>query len=157
VTLDVSIPGGSRLVLRQSVFDLNGTLTVNGVLVDGVEQRIAQLRKRVRVYFATSDTMGTAASIAEQLGAELVKVGQPHEAEAKADLIRSLGPSATVAIGNGANDVEMLAAAAIGICIIGPEGAAQRALASADVVVTDPIHALDLLLDPVRLAATLRH
>jgi soluble P-type ATPase len=50
----------------------------------------------------------------------------------------------------------MLDKAALSIAVIGPEGGAGELLAAADVVVREVNHALDLLLKPIRLAATLR-
>ncbi|MCS7003502.1 MAG: ATPase P, partial [Dehalococcoidia bacterium] len=58
--------------------------------------------------------------------------------------------------GNGANDVAMLERAAIGVAVIGPEGAASSAIAAADVVTIAIADALDLLRYPRRLIATLR-
>lgn len=156
MSIVVAIPGRADIELRHAVFDLNGTVTLDGALIDGVEERIEQLGRRLRVSISTSDTMGTAEATAARLACELFQVGPPDESEAKAELVESLGAHATVAIGNGANDAEMLGVAAIGVCVIGPEGAASSAIAAADIVVTDPLRALDLLLDPLRLAATLR-
>ena len=50
----------------------------------------------------------------------------------------------------------MLAAAALGIAVCGAEGAAAETLQVADVVVIRIVDALDLLLHPKRLMATLR-
>jgi soluble P-type ATPase len=50
----------------------------------------------------------------------------------------------------------MLKEAAIGIAVVGPEGASAAALQQADVVTRSIIDALDLLLNPRRLVATLR-
>jgi len=61
-----------------------------------------------------------------------------------------------VAIGNGANDVAMLSEAAHGIAGLGPEGLAVSALLAADVLVASIDDALELLLNPKRLIATLR-
>lgn len=61
-----------------------------------------------------------------------------------------------VAVGNGANDARMLERAALGIAVLGPEGLALSCLQAADVVVPDILAALDLLLFPRRLVATLR-
>ena len=83
-----------------------------------------------------------------------VKAGQ--EQEQKAALINQLGSEHVVAIGNGANDTDMLKAAAIGIAVLGPEGLCAETLLAADVVVTSITDALDLLLVPKRLIATLR-
>jgi soluble P-type ATPase len=50
----------------------------------------------------------------------------------------------------------MMEASSLGILIVGPEGAAADALQVADVVVRDVRDALDLLLRPKRIIATLR-
>jgi soluble P-type ATPase len=50
----------------------------------------------------------------------------------------------------------MLGEAALGIAVVGPEGAASASLAAADVVCGSILVALDLLLEPRALAATLR-
>jgi soluble P-type ATPase len=50
----------------------------------------------------------------------------------------------------------MLAAAALGIAVVQKEGAATETLSAADVVVSDIRSALDMLLFPKRLIATLR-
>jgi soluble P-type ATPase len=54
------------------------------------------------------------------------------------------------------NDAEMLIAVRLGICVIGPEGAHRAALDAADVVCSSIRSALDLLLNPRVLTATLR-
>jgi soluble P-type ATPase len=50
----------------------------------------------------------------------------------------------------------MLSAAALGIAIIQREGSAAETVASADVVSTNILDALELLHNPKRLVATLR-
>jgi soluble P-type ATPase len=67
-----------------------------------------------------------------------------------------LGTSKTIAIGNGSNDESMVREAAVGIAVVGQEGAAARTVLAADIVVNDIRDALDLLLSPARLIATLR-
>ena len=67
-----------------------------------------------------------------------------------------LGADRCCAVGNGLNDAPMLRAARLGIAIVGPEGAGSAALAAAEVVCASIIAALELLLDPVTLASTLR-
>ena len=61
-----------------------------------------------------------------------------------------------VAIGQGSNDAGMLQAAALGICVLSPEGSAVETLLSADVVAANIYEALDLLEEPLRIVATLR-
>lgn len=78
------------------------------------------------------------------------------EAGQKLSLVTQLGLTQTVVIGNGANDVLALAAAALGIAVLGPAGLATPALLAADVMTARIDDALDLLLNPKRLIATLR-
>ncbi|MFW6250813.1 MAG: ATPase P [Alkalispirochaetaceae bacterium] len=80
----------------------------------------------------------------------------PGVAEAKAELVDRLGAESTAAIGNGRNDFLMLRAAAIGICVLQREGAYRETLQAADIVCASPVDALELLLNPKRLIATLR-
>jgi soluble P-type ATPase len=70
--------------------------------------------------------------------------------------VQRLGAGRTAAIGNGRNDEAMLRAAALGMAVVGPEGAATAAMLAADLVTNSVVDALDLLLDPATLASTLR-
>ena len=79
-----------------------------------------------------------------------------EEAAQKLALVEKLGRDRTVCIGNGTNDAAMLKGAAIGICVLGREGASTTALTGSDVVVPDINAALELLLNTDRLVATLR-
>ena len=74
----------------------------------------------------------------------------------KLTLVRDLNPTLAVAIGNGANDALMLKEAALGIAVNGGEGAAVAAILAADIYIPDILDALDLLLHPDRIRATLR-
>jgi soluble P-type ATPase len=70
--------------------------------------------------------------------------------------VRSLGAEKVVALGQGANDAEMLREAAIGIAVLSEEGLAVEALVNAKVLANSIYEALDLLEFPTRLVATLR-
>jgi P-type E1-E2 ATPase len=138
------------------VLDLNGTIAVDGQVLPGVAERLATLSAELTVHLVTADTQGQAAQGAERLGLHLFRVVAGGEADQKLGLVAQLGPAQTAAIGNGANDARMLAAAGLGIAVLGPEGLAMTALQAADVVVGRIEDALDLLLWPQRLIATLR-
>jgi P-type E1-E2 ATPase len=90
------------------------------------------------------------------LGCWLARIEAGREAGQKRVLVERLGAERVVAIGNGANDAQMLSAAALGIAILGREGLAVEALQAADLVVGGPEDTFDLLLHPWRLIATLR-
>jgi len=152
----VGIPGWNTLKLSHLVLDLNGTISLDGQVLPGVAERLVRLSADLTVYLVTADTQGQAAQSAERLGLHLFRIVPGDEASQKLGLVEQLGPAGTVAIGNGANDARILAAAVLGIAVLGPEGLATIALQSAEVIVGRVEDALDLLLWPQRLIATLR-
>ncbi len=154
--LEIAIPGRAPLTAAYLVLDLNGTLTVDGELLPGVVDRLRRLQGSLQVILLTADTCGTAVAVAETLGAALTILEPANGGEQKLATVRELGPDAVIAIGNGQNDALMLKAAALGIAVIQVEGAAQAALAAADIVFPAITDALDALLRPTRLIATLR-
>jgi len=149
----VELPGKAPLVLSELVLDFTGTLSRNGALLPGVAERLGEIAKRMRITVLTADTFGRAAQELARLPVQLRLIETGIE---KARFVQKLGPERVVAIGNGRNDVEMLRASAVGIAVIGPEGAAGELLKVAHVVVRDIHDALDLILNPLRLKATLR-
>ncbi len=154
--LELEIPGYGALALKHLVLDVNGTITAGGELLPGVAEGIAALEGVLKPVAITADIRGTAAALGERLGIEVHVIGSGWEVGEKLALVQDLGLDAVVAVGNGANDALVLKSCAVGICILGPEGAARAALEAADVVAPSIEAALQLLADPRRLAATLR-
>ncbi len=152
----LEVPGRDALELKHLLLDMNGTIALDGELLAGVKERVAALASQLAVYLVTADTHGTAEGVSQQLGCSIVRIEPGAEASRKQALVEQLGPGQVAAIGNGANDVEMLSAAAVGIAVLGGEGLAVDALRAADVVVGSIEDALELLLHPRRLIATLR-
>ncbi|MEZ0396029.1 MAG: ATPase P [Anaerolineales bacterium] len=154
--IELTIPGRGTLQLEHLVLDVNGTLAVDGLLIEGVTRRLAWLRDRLQIHLLTADTHGRQAAIDRQLNLQAVRIHPGDEAAQKADYLRRLGAERAAAIGQGANDAAMLEAAALGICILSPEGTATSSLLAADLVVPDILTALDLFDKPVRIVASLR-
>ena len=150
------IPGRGAYDIKNLVLDMNGTVGLDGTLIEGVADKLTRLSTKLRLVMVTADTHGGASRVSDDLGLETVILHKGGEAEQKSEFVRSLGAEHSVTIGNGVNDVLMLRESAIGICVIGQEGASTAALVAADVVVTDIRDALDLVLKPQRLVATLR-
>jgi len=65
-------PKGEDIIkLDTIILDLNGTLAVNGMLVEGVADKIAQLLSLdFKIYLFSGDQRGTASMQAQQLGIE---------------------------------------------------------------------------------------
>ncbi len=154
--IDVNIPGFGNVHIEHVVCDFNGTLAVDGKLLPGVCDALAALSTVIRIHVITADTFGLAANQLHGLPVQLTVIPVESQAQAKFDFISQLGVETVVAIGNGLNDRKMLSEAAIGIALIQKEGASAVTLASADIVASDILDALDLLRNPKRLIATLR-
>ena len=154
--ITLEIPSYGSLSLEHLVLDLNGTIAAGGELIDGVAAGIRALEGRIRPVVITADTRGTARAITDRIGVELHVISGEWEAGEKLELVQELGPDRVAVVGNGANDALMMSSAAVGVCVIGPEGASRATLEAADVVVTSIRDALALFAEPERLLATLR-
>lgn len=154
--LKLKIPGFGLLRLEHVVLDYNGTIAVDGVLLPGMKRRIAALAAELRVHVLTADTFGGARAQLRDIECDFVLLGRRAQARAKADYVRRLGAAGVACIGNGRNDRLMLRTAALGIAVVQAEGAAAESARAADIVVRDARDALELLLKPLRLVATLR-
>ncbi|GAB4491154.1 MAG: HAD family hydrolase [Anaerolineales bacterium] len=154
--IEMKVPGRGDLNIEALVMDVNGTLALDGVLLEGVAKRIGALRDRLEIHLLTADTHGRQAVIDQLLNLQAVRIRSGREAEQKAEYVRSLGADRVVAIGQGANDALMLREAALGICVMSMEGLATEALSAADLLMPDILSALDLFEKPLRLIASLR-
>jgi soluble P-type ATPase len=152
----IDVPGFGKLELKHLVLDYNGTLAVDGRLLGGVAERLADLAASLAIHVVTADTFGFARAELAGLPVAVTVLPVEDQAEAKRDFVTALGSDAVVAIGNGRNDRHMLRAAALGIAVIQREGLATETAAAADVMSPGIIDALDLLSHPKRLVATLR-
>lgn len=156
--LIVNIPGYGPLTLKQLVLDYNGTLALDGQLREGVAELLLALSETLQLHVITADTFG---SVARELGDLPLELIRPQDTaalmgEEKRALVERLGQQ-VVAIGNGANDAEMLKSARLGIAVLEAEGLAGPCLQAADLFCPSIHRALELLINPERLKATLRH
>lgn len=151
--LQIDIPNRSAITLQHAVFDVNGTLAVDGIPIPGVADSLRSLAAHLTIHLLTAGTHGNLQTQGQTFGhtPRIIQSG-----EDKANYVRELGPESVIAFGNGANDIGMLRLAAIGVAILANEGVAVAALQAADVLTTSPIDAINLVLNPKRLIATLR-
>ncbi|MDY6953627.1 MAG: hypothetical protein SWE60_19130, partial [Thermodesulfobacteriota bacterium] len=107
-----------------------------------------------RIFVLSGDTKGTLAQTLK--GFPYIQAVLTRTAREKRAFVESLGPERTVCVGNGNIDVEMFKVARLSVCTVQAEGGATRAMLAADIVVTHIKHAMEILLDPHKLIATLR-
>jgi soluble P-type ATPase len=154
--LEIAIPGFGRLGLEHVVSDYTGTLSAGGALLPGVGELLNAISADLQVHVVSADTFGRARAELEGVRCALrILQGDAEDAQ-KEDYVHALGAERVAALGNGNNDRLMMRAARLGIAVCQIEGCSIATLSAADLVVTSPIHALELLLHPRRLRATLR-
>ena len=154
--IQFNVPGLGEYQLEHLVMDVNGTLAVDGELIEGVALKLSTLQGMVRIHLLTADTHGKQYLIDQQLGLTAVRIQPGGEALQKAEYVNRLGSETVVAIGQGANDAEMLKTAQLGICVLSLEGVARDTLLACDLVAPTILSALELLEKPARITASLR-
>jgi P-type E1-E2 ATPase len=151
-----NVSGLGVFQIEHLVMDVNGTLAVDGQLIDGVASKLASLQGQVRLHLLTADTHGRQHLIDQQLGLTAVRIQPGGEAQQKSEYVRRLGSETVAAIGQGANDTEMLKMAKLGICVLSAEGVARDTLLACDLLAPSILSALELLERPARISASLR-
>ncbi|MDK2983020.1 MAG: hypothetical protein PWP19_498 [Thermococcaceae archaeon] len=147
----MEIPNYGRINAKTVVFDLNGTLGVEGKVSEEIKELLDKLSEKYRVVVLSSDTFGTLEGEFKGMKIKVEKVNNGNE-----KLQKALEYEPYIGVGNGNNDVRMLENAELAICVIGDEGASVEALLASDIVVKDVKDAINLLLNEKRLIATLR-
>jgi soluble P-type ATPase len=135
----LDIPSRGVIELHHAVFDINGTLAIDGRAIPGIADRLKKLAEQLSLHALTAGTHGNMTELERSLGISIQLIGTGEE---KAQYVEQLGPAHVIAFGNGMNDAGMLRLAAIGVAVLAEEGTA--------------LGALDLVLHPIRLVATLR-
>lgn len=155
--IKIDIPGDKSFEINNVVFDYNGTIAEDGVLIPKVKELILELvDKDIDVYIVTADTHDSVREQCKDLPVHIETFKKENAQEDKKRIVQSLGGEHTVTIGNGRNDAEMFKSSILSIVIIGKEGCCAKTLVEADIVVTNILDAVELILNPDRIKATLR-
>ncbi|QSZ27739.1 HAD hydrolase family protein [Aceticella autotrophica] len=155
--IEFDIPGYKIIEIKNVVFDFNGTLAEDGILIEETKDKIRELsNKNINLYILTSDTYGSVKKQCSKLPVKIEIFDKENASQDKKRIVEKLGSENTLSIGNGKNDLEMFKSSRLSIAIIGREGCFSKALFEADIVVNNIIDAIDLLLKPDRIKATLR-
>ena len=148
------IPQGETIEINTIVLDLNGTLTVKGILSKETAELIQQLQEQgLRLVLISGDIRGTAKDIADKLGMELY-LGKTSDE--KAEQMQQFTKETTAAIGNARIDIGTFKNAKIAIATLQAEGIHTGILPFVDILVPTINDALRLFLDKKSLEGTLR-
>ncbi len=147
----ICIPNYKDIHANTVVFDLNGTLAVDGKVDCNIKNALNKLNEEYNIVILTADTFGT---IKKEFEGHNVSIEIIKNTNEKMNKAKKYSPY--IGVGNGNNDVEMLKNAELGIAIIGKEGCSVNALLSSDIVVCDVMDAINLLLNKKRMIASLR-
>ena len=158
--IHIDIPGVGALEIERVVTDYTGTHAFGGRLTDAVRSRLTRLADLVEIHVLTSDTFGTArAELAGLPVTVQLLTGAGHD-EQKAAYAMTLDPRHLAAFGNGQNDRLLLKtvkeAGGLAVAVDNGEGCAVETLLNASIFIRGSENALDLLLEPNRVKATLR-
>ena len=63
----IEIPGYKSMDLKYLVLDYNGTIAKDGIISEGVKERLKKLSGIYEIYVLTADTHGTARKMCEGL------------------------------------------------------------------------------------------
>lgn len=155
--MNIEIPNRIPIELKHLVLDFNGTLAVDGSLIEGVASLLRMLNEKLLVHVITADTFGSVHLAMEGIPCQVHVIDRLNQDVQKEHYVNELGKEHVVAVGNGRNDILMLQAAAVGIALVQKEGAYAPLIGAADVLCLSIVDALELLLNPLRLIATLRN
>lgn len=154
--LSIDIPDYKTLELEHLVLDYNGTIAVDGEISGKVKEQLRTLSGSLAIYVLTADTHGTAVEKCAGLPLSIRTFPDDGALKAKQAVVEELGAEKCVSIGNGRNDKLMCRDSALSVAVLGREGMSSRILGEVDVVTGSIEDALDLLIYPKRLIATLR-
>lgn len=156
--ISISIPGFKKetFQIKHLLLDFNGTLAIDGKLIEGVKEKLQVLSNKLQIHVLTGNTFGTAQEELEDVPCKLFLLPKVNQSAEKEKYVESLENDSFIGIGNGRNDQKMLRSSAIGIIVIQKEGAAFQTLLEADIISENILDALDLLNNTLRLKATLR-
>jgi P-type E1-E2 ATPase len=155
--ITIEIPGRKTIEASYLVLDFNGTLAIDGKLIDGTKPLLELFSNQLTVHVLTADTFGTAARELSGINCTLKILSSERQDMQKESHVFNLGEDHVIAIGNGLNDALMLKCAALGIVVLQKEGASVKTLLNADLVCNNIIDALELLTKPKRISASLRN
>ena len=150
------IPGREPIRIKHVLLDYNGTMAIDGQLIDGVDKIINALAGDIHFHVITADTYGSVEKALANIHCKVVTIPKEKQDTSKRDYLRKLGKEQTLCVGNGKNDTLMLKESILGIAVIQEEGLCVDALVAADIACKSIMDVFTYFKRPDRIKATLR-
>ena len=155
--VSIDIPGKGKMNIENLVLDFNGTIAYDGNIKNGIREKIQRVHEMgINIYILTADNYHQAAEQCKDMPVTLEIFDVDNAALSKREIVNNIDSKLTMTIGNGNNDVEMFEESILSVAVIGDEGCAVKAIFAADIITNNIDDAIDLLLNPHRIKATLR-
>jgi soluble P-type ATPase len=120
--ISINIPGWGTANVENIILDLNGTIATDGFISQTVKEKIKALSEKAKIYFLTVDTHGTATRETAGINADLIIIPGENSNKGKCEVLNTINPKMTVAIGNGYNDHLILRKRPLGLQSLGKGG-----------------------------------
>lgn len=151
------IPGREDIEIKNIVFDYNGTIAVDGKILEGVKVLLSNLAEYVDVYILTADTYGTVEKECSDINGKVLTFPKENAGESKRNIVEKLGGEKTICVGNGFNDLPMFKEAILSIAVIEGEGTSGKLLLAASIVTRSILEAIEIILNKDKMKAILRN
>jgi soluble P-type ATPase len=149
-----NVPEVGEIEIKTIVFDLNGTLQVNGVVPEGLKERMEKLKSLgFKLVFFSGDVRGNAPKVAHELGIDFIST---FNAEDKEREFLKFDTNTTAAVGNARIDIGTFKHAVLSIATLQSEGIHIEILKYVDVIVPHINDALDFFINEGTFKGTMR-
>ncbi len=153
----IKISGRKTVKIKNIIFDYNGTIAIDGQLIEGVAKSINELSSDFDFHVITADTFGSVNNELKDVNCTLIIVPEENQDLIKLEHLIKLGKETTLCVGNGRNDKLILKESVIGITVIQDEGTSTDTLMASDIICKSIMDVFEFLKKPDRLKATLRN
>ena len=157
----VKIPGFGDRHIQTLLADYDGTLCCHGEIAQSIKERLERLAEVIDIHILTADRKAKGNEYFGRLPVKVHVLSEKDQDVQKRDYLIDFKTMNVVVFGNGNNDRLLLQAVKTGgglcIAVQNGEGCAVDALINSHLLAANPAEAMDLLLNPDTLAATLRY
>ncbi|HKJ41981.1 MAG TPA: hypothetical protein VKA27_07790, partial [Sunxiuqinia sp.] len=94
--INIDTPGYKTIEIEHLVLDYNGTLAVDGKLIDGVKPLLNQLSDHLTIHVLTADTFGSSASELAGVNCSLKISEATAQDQQKEEVVQHLGKQKVV-------------------------------------------------------------